>query len=227
VVKSLASDVATWHAVNATKASVLKAAWMALGSETSESKMEYAADENEEPWSDDRTVSTLEDGYAGDRIFSSVYDLIRKCGCRLMLKGNPHTEGFGHIGSSPSGTAQLCLTGIVTVRSRSLADLAWAAHEAVHFLCGDASFEDEIGMMALEWLLYNGVQKKRDRHELILNLSGTGLAGCEMRDLVYEYGGFDFFLGEEWKGIMRDAQQLSYVDENRDIHPDILHRFRD
>lgn len=184
-------------------------------------------DENEVAWSDDQTVATLEEGYEGDRIFSSVYDLIRKCGCRLMMKSNPNTEGFGHIGSSPDGAAQLCLTGIITIRSRSLADLAWAAHEAIHFLCGDISLEDELGMMALEWLLYNGVQKKADRQALILFLSGTGLAGVQMCDLVCEYGGFDFFLGEEWKEIMWDAQQLSYVDEHRNIHPDILQRLTD
>lgn len=184
-------------------------------------------DENEEAWSDDLTVATLQEGYAGDRIFSSVYDLIRKCGCRLMMKSNPHTEGFGHIGVSTTTAAQLCRTGIVTIRSRSLEDLSWAAHEAIHFLCGDVSLEDELGMMALEWLLYNGVQKKRDRHDLLLNLSGTGLAGCEMRDIVYEYGGFDFFLGEEWKEIMWDAQQLSYVDEHRNIHPYMLQRLTD
>lgn len=188
--------------------------------------MDYQTDDSV-PWSDEQTVATLEEGYEGDRIFSSVYDLIRKCGCRLMMKGNPNTKGLVRIGMSPTGASQLCLTGVVIVRSRSLADLAWAAHEAVHFLCGDASLEDELGMMGLEWLLYNGVQKKRDRQELLLNLSGSGLAGLEICDLVHEYGGFDFFLGEEWKEMMWDAQQLSYVDEYRNIHPDILQRLTD
>lgn len=188
--------------------------------------MDYQSD-NSVPWSDEKTVATLEEGYEGKRIFPSIYDLIRRCGCRLMMKGNPNTEGFGHIGSSSVGTAQLCLTGIITIESRSLSDLAWAAHEAVHFFCGDTSFEDEAGMMVLELLLYNSVEKKRDRRELLLNLSGSYIAGTEIRDHVHECQGSDFFRGMVWDACLWDAQRLSYVDKDHNIHPYMMQRLTD
>ena len=178
-------------------------------------------------WSDKEITSKMEEGYNGDRVFPSIYDLIRRCGCRLMMKNNPQTEGFGHIGSSSVGTAQLCLTGIITIESRRLSDLGWAAHEAVHFFCGDTSFEDEAGMMVLELLLYNSVEKKKDRHELLLNLSGSYIAGIELRDHIHEYQGSNFFRGTEWDACLWDAQQLSYVDEHRNIHPYMMQRLAD
>ncbi len=169
----------------------------------------------------------MEEEYDGRRLFPSIYDLIRRCGCRLMMKSNPQTEGFGLIGVSTTDAAQLCLTGIVTIESRRRSDLAGAAHEAIHFLCGETSFENESGMMVLEWLLYNGVENKKDRHELLLDLSGSYIAGTEIRDHIYECQGANFFRGMEWGARLWDAQRLSYVDGDHNIHPYILQRLTD
>ena len=180
---------------------------------------------------DSEVIDAMEDTYCGLRLFDSIYDLIGQLGCKIRyadtLRRRDGLTKLNTIGSPPQPRASLCVNAEIAVDDRSLDTLSWAAHEAMHhFFDPGILDDDETEMMVLEWVFYNAVSKRGDRRELLLNLTGSYVAGGTIGGLVQEYKGSQFFYGAVWGDMVEQTVRRGWIDWDMNVSDQWLEKLK-
>jgi len=151
------------------------------------------------------------------RLFSSKGALVTGLGCTLEYVDHMG-PGKNVLGRPPSpDDARLLSSRRVEYRTWT-----YALHEAVHAFCGERTFDDEVGMMALEVSFYAMLTAKSDREDMFAFFASS-LAEDEAWELgevgvlISKWGSFE----PVWRGLVRDAD-ASWFTEEGELRADVF-----
>lgn len=147
-----------------------------------------------------------------DRIFKTRLDLISTIGCKIVLVDKLEKFSDSLVGNSPEWSVSLAKNKEILIEeSISNYKINCAIHEAIHFIVGEASFEDETLTMGLEFVLSNMIASKEERVSSLEVFSQSyDSSQNPICSQIVDYG-FEYFDSDEWNQIFNAGVKQKFI----------------